>query len=119
METVYYNFYAFEQAKASGGEDHRAVLVRKNAPRRQASGGNNVISLEDYRARHVQEQPGDFRARKERPEDRWEEEPEFSNDIPPRRERSGWREKLLAGLELAACGALIAAAVTACVVFLL
>lgn len=113
METVYYNFYAFEQAKASGGEDHRAMLVRKGAPRRQASEGNNVISLEDYRARRAQEQP----------EDRREEKAEFSGDVPPRRpahrERSGWREKLLAGLELAACGALIAAAVTACVVFLL
>lgn len=110
METVYYNFYAFEQAKASGGEDHRAVLVREGTPRRQVSGGSNVISLEDYRARKAQEQP----------EDRWEEGPD---DVPPRRpasrERSGWREKLLAGLELAACGALIAAAVTACVVFLL
>lgn len=116
METVYYNFYAFEEAKVSGGEDHRAVLVRECAPRRRVSQGNNVISLEDYRARQA------VREAEKQPQDSWDES-EFSEGVSAEqsgpRDRSRRRERLLAGLELAACGAIIAVAAAACVVFLL
>ena len=115
METVYYNFYAFDEAKVSGGEDHRAMLVRECAPRRRVPQGNNVISLEDYRARQAARQS------EEQLEDGWDEAA-FSGSVPAgrsaSRDRSHLREKLLAGLELAACGAIIAVAVAACVVFL-
>lgn len=97
METVYYNFYAFDEAKVSGGEDHR------------------VISLEDYRARQAGREAEKLAG------DSWDEAA-FSDSVPAgrsaSRNRSHLREKLLAGLELAACGAIIAVAVAACVVFL-
>lgn len=108
MKTVYYNYYSFEGAKASGGEDRRAILVRECAPRRPAS-GDKVISLEDYRAK---------KAGLEHPVDApWEKlEPSGASD---RRPAGRARETLLAALELAACGAIIAVAAVACAVFLL
>ena len=117
METVYYNFYSFENAKASGGEDHRAILVRGRTPQRRAAGGNKVVSLEDYRARQAA-----FTA-EERPEDFWVEAEEELQSEPARHTwtaapcASRWN-RLLAALELAACGAMIAVAAVACVVFL-
>jgi len=118
METVYYNFYAFENAKASGGEDHHAILVRGRTPQHRAAGGNKVISLEDYRARHAA-----FTAEDQRPEDHWEEEdcpaePESSGSVQTDASRASRWNHLLAVLELAACGALIAVAAVACAVFL-
>ena len=120
METVYYNFYAFEEAKASGGEDHHAVLVRGGAPRRRAAGGGRVISLEDYRAHHAAFAPEDQRS-----EDFWEEpeesrwaEPGLSGSVRIAAPRASWWTRLLAALELAACGAIIAVAAVACAVFL-
>lgn len=118
METVYYNFYSFENAKASGGEDHRAILVRDCAPQRRAAGGNKVISLEDYRARQSA-----LSTEGQRSEDLWEESEEdllaepagHTRTAAPRASR--WN-RLLATLELAACGAMIAVAAVACVVFL-
>lgn len=118
MKTVYYNFYAFENAKASGGEDHRAILVRDCAPRRRAAGGNKVISLEDYRARQSA-----LAAEDQLSEALWEESEEDLRAEPaghtraaaPRASRWG---QLLTALELAACGAMIAVAAVACVVFL-
>ena len=115
METVYYNFYAFENAKASGGEDHHAILVRGRAPRRRAAAGGKVISLEDYRARHAVFTPED-----QRPQDLWEE-PEEGRRAEHRSSaapRAGRWTRLLTALELAACGAIIAVAAVACAVFL-
>lgn len=120
METVYYNFYAFEDAKASGCEDHRAILVRGGTPRRGAAGGGKVISLEDYRARHAA-----FASEDQRSEALWEEPEEsrwaesgFSGSVRTAAPRASWWTRLLAALELAACGAIIAVAAVACVVFL-
>lgn len=107
MKTVCYNYYSFEGAKASGGEDRRAILVRECAPRRPAS-GDKVISLEDYRAKKAGlEQPVDAP---------WEKLEPCASD---RRPAGRARETLLAALELAACGAIIAVAAVACAVFLL
>lgn len=109
METVYYKCFTYEGAKASGGEERRAVLVRERAPRRRASSGGKVICLEDYRARHAApaaeepEEAGVFRTR----------------DVERPAARSRRRERLLMGMELAACAAIIAVAALACVVFLL
>lgn len=121
METVYYNFYAFENAKASGGEDHRALLVRDCAPQRRAAGGGKVISLEDYRARQAsftaEEQPEEA-LWEECEENRWAEEPGVSGSVRTAAPRASRWNRLLVTLELAACGALIAVAAVACAVFL-
>lgn len=109
METVYYNFYSFENAKASGGEDHRAILVRGRTPQRRTAGGNKVISLEDYRARQA------ALTAEERSEELWAESVNHTPTASPRASR--W-SRLLSALELAACGAMIAVAAVACVVFL-
>lgn len=116
METVYYNYYSFEGAKASGGEDHRAVLVREHTPRRKAVSGNNVISLEDYRARHAAPVAEQAAFAAEAPE---EVEPSCGRGAERAAARSRRREKLLMGMELAACAAIIAVAASACLVFLL
>lgn len=110
METVYYNYYAFEEAKASGGEDRHAALVRGRAPRRRTAGGNNVISLEDYRAKQAALAAAEP-----------EEDQEFSCGGGAARPtpRSRGREWLLMGMELAACAAMIAVAAAACAAFLL
>lgn len=118
METVYYNFYSFENAKASGGEDHRAILVRDCTPQRRAAGGNKVISLEDYRARQTA-----LSTEEQRPEALWTGAEEdllaepagHTRTAAPRASR--WSQ-LMTALELAACGAMIAVAAVACVVFL-
>lgn len=117
METVYYNFYSFEDAKASGGEDHRAILVRGRTPQRRAEGGNKVISLEDYRARHAA-----FTA-EEQSEELWAEaeeelQPESAGHTRTAAPHASRWSQLLTALELAACGAMIAVAAVACVVFL-
>lgn len=104
MKTVYYNYYAFEGAKASGGEERRAVLVRQCAPRHGAPVENNVISLDDYRARRPSDQP---------------EEPIWEALDPPGEPRSDVKEKLMLALELACCAAIIAVAAVACAAFLL
>lgn len=120
METVYYNFYAFEDAKASGGEDHHAILVRGRTPRRRAAGGGKVISLEDYRARHAA-----FAPEEQRPEALWEEPEEsrcpesgLSGSVRTAAPCASRWTRLLTALELAACGAIIAVAAVACAVFL-
>lgn len=128
METVYYSYYACDHVKASGGEDRHAVLVRTAAPRRRAAGGNNVISLEDYRAaqalRAAEEQPEEA-ALPELDEAPWARSGEETWAVPGgacRRRSSARRsarlEKLLMGLDLAACAALIAVAAAVCAVFL-
>lgn len=120
METVYYNFYSFENAKASGGEDHRAILVRGRTPQRRAAGGNKVISLEDYRARHAAFVPEDQQSEAlwEGPEEDRRREPAHSGSARTAAPRDSRWNRLLTALELAACGAMIAVAAVACVVFL-
>lgn len=116
METVYYNYYTIEGAKASGGEDRRSVLVREHGPRRRTSSGNNVISLEDYRTRHAAPSAEQATFAVEDPE---EAEPSCGRGAERTAARSRRREKLLMGMELAACAAIIAVAAAACLVFLL
>jgi len=106
METVYYNYYAFEGAKVSGGEDRRAALVRERTPRRKAE--HKVISLEDYRARQAALAAEDS-----------EEESPCGMGEERTAVRSRGREILLMGMELASCAVLIAVAAAACVIFLL
>lgn len=110
METVYYTFYAPEEAKASGGEDRCGALVRRDAPRRYAPTANNVISLDDYRkrraVRHVLGENGPAAG----------EAPAREAPVRPHPRRG---EKVLAALELLACVAIIAVAGVACAVFLL
>lgn len=117
METVYYNFYTFEQARASGGEDHRVLLVREAAPRRRAAPQGKLISLEDYRARLA---GGGLSGPEEQGGPGCGEEPAAAQPGGRRRRpRARRREALLAGLELVACGALITLAAAACAVFFL
>lgn len=128
METAYYSYYACENIKASGGEDRHAVLVRTCAPRRRPAGGNNVISLEDYRAAQALRVPAvqpEEDAAAEYEDAPWaqseEETPEVSGGVCRRRNsarRSARYEKLLMGLDVAACAALIAVAAAVCAVFL-
>lgn len=113
METVYYNFYSFQEARASGGEDRRALLVRERAPEHRTAPEGKVISLDEYRARRSARGAGAaFPAEPQLPGGHDEGE-------PAPRSPSRWREALLTVLELAACGAIIAVAVVACAVFLL
>lgn len=119
METVYYNFYAFQDAKASGGDTPHALLVRERAPRRRPMAGEKIVSLDEYRARRDA-----LTATQAEDAEPWET-PEEELSVPaqgedcPSQARSHRRERMLAGLELAACGAIILLAAVACAVFLL
>ena len=113
METTYYTLCATEAAaggvaQASGDDGRQITFVRQPAPKKAPRKEDNVLSLDEYRAKLA------ARAAWEEPED-WDPSDDTSGAPRPRTDHSrDWMRVL----EIVATIALIAAAAAACAAFL-